>query len=163
MLLALVLLVVVAAAVVRPLAVETFRIGSGSMAPNLRAGDRVLVDRLTYDLEDVRRGDVIAFQDPEEPGEVAIKRVVALPDDTVTIRAGTLLVNGVRQREAYLDERSTGNDFYGPTIVPSGHVFVLGDNRSRSVDSRFSGPVPADDLLGRVVARVWPPGRITLL
>jgi signal peptidase I len=162
LLLLLLLLAVVAAAVARPLAVDTFRIGSGSMAPTLRAGDRVLVDKLTYDLADVRRGDVVAFKDPERPGEVAIKRVAALPNDTVSIIAGTLLVNGERQREPYLDDRSSG-DFYGPAVVPPGHLFVLGDSRSRSVDSRFSGAIPEDDLLGRVVARVWPPNRMTIL
>jgi signal peptidase I len=161
-LLLLVLLAALALVVARPFAVETFRITTGSMVPNLRPGDHVLVDRLSYDFADVRRGDVIAFEDPERPGEVAIKRVVALPDDTVSIRAGTLLVNGNRQRETYLDDRPTG-DFYGPTIVPAGHLFVLGDNRSRSVDSRFIGPIPADDLLGHVAARVWPPGRVAPL
>jgi signal peptidase I len=120
------------------------------------------VDRLTYKFADVRRGDVIAFEDPERAYEVEIKRVVALPGDTIAIRAGTVLVDGRRQREAYIGDRS-GGDFYGPTIVPAGHLFVLGDNRSRSVDSRFIGPVPARDLLGLVVARVWPPGRIGTL
>jgi signal peptidase I len=158
----LVVLAVAALAVARPLAVETFRITTGSMLPALRPGDHVVVDRLTYGFEDVRRGDVIAFEDPERPGEVAIKRVVALPGDTIAIRAGTLLVNGRQQREAYLVDRRTG-DFYGPTIVPAGHLFVLGDNRSRSVDSRFIGPIPADDLLGQVVGRVWPPSRVALL
>lgn len=157
----LVLLAILALAVARPLALETFGISTGSMLPTLRPGDQVLVDRLTYDFEDVRRGDVIAFEDPERPGEVAIKRVVALPGDTIEIRAGTLLVNGVRQREPYLDERPGG--FYGPTIVPRGHLFVLGDNRAHSIDSRFSGPIPGDDVVGRVVARVWPPGRMTVL
>lgn len=158
----LVVLAVLALAAVRPLTVETFQITTGSMVPNLRPGDHVVVDRLTYGFGDVRRGDVIAFEDPERPGEVAIKRVVALPGDTIAIRAGTLLVNGRQQQEAYLAERTTG-DFFGPTVVPAGHLFVLGDNRSRSVDSRFIGPVPADDLRGHVVARVWPASRVALL
>ena len=158
----LVLLAIVALAVARPLAVETFGITTGSMLPNLRPGDHVVVDRLTYDFDDVRRGDVIAFEDPVSPDVVLIKRVVALPGDTIALRAGTLLVNGEKQREPYLPHRSAG-DFYGPTIVPAGHLFVLGDNRARSVDSRFLGPIPADDLFGRVVARAWPPGRLALL
>jgi len=158
----LVALAILALAVTRPLAVETFRITTGSMVPTLRPGDHVVVDRLRYGFEDVRRGDVIAFDDPENPGGVAIKRVVALPGDTIALRAGTLLVDGKRQREPYLPAHTAG-DFYGPTIVPAGHLFVLGDNRSRSVDSRFIGPVPADDLLGHVVARVWPPSRVGAL
>lgn len=161
-LLLLVLLAAVAVTTARPFALQTFRITSASMAPSLQAGDRVLVDRLTYDFEDVRRGDIIAFEDPERPGQVAIKRVVALPEDTITIRAGTLLVNGRQQREDYLTNRPPGADFYGPTIVASGHLFVLGDNRFDSVDSRFTGPVPAEDLLGQVIARVWPLGRMDI-
>jgi signal peptidase I len=157
------LLACAAVVVARPFVVESFRIASESMAPSLQAGDRVLVDTLSYDLEDVRRGDVVAFEDPDSPGHVMIKRAVALPHDTIAIRAGSLMVNGVHQREAYLGFRSTGSDFYGPTIVPSGHLFVLGDNRPHSVDSRFSGPVPGHDLLGRVFARVWPPGRMEML
>jgi signal peptidase I len=137
-LLLLVVLAAVAVTAARPLAVQTLRITSGSMAPTLLAGQRVLVDKLTYDLQDVRRGDIIAFEDPERPGQIAIKRVVALPQDTVTVRAGTLLVNGRQQREDYLSNHRSGADFYGPTIVPSGHLFVLGDNRDQSVDSRFS-------------------------
>lgn len=163
LLLPLVLLAAVAVTAVRPLAMETLRVTSGSMAPSLLAGDRVLVNKLTYDFDEVRRGDIIAFEDPERPGQVAIKRVVALPKDTITIHAGTLLVNGRQQREDYLTNRPTGADFYGPTVVPSGHLFVLGDNRSQSVDSRFSGPISAEDLLGQVIARVWPPGRMAVL
>lgn len=163
LLLVLVLLAAAAVVVARPLAVETFRITTGSMVPTLRAGDRVLVDRLTYDLDDVRRGDVVAFEDPDSPGAVAIKRVVALPGDTVAIRAGSLVVDGVRQREAYLGPGLSGSDFFGPTEVPAGHLFVLGDNRPRSVDSRFTGAIPAGALVGRVVVRVWPPGRLALL
>lgn len=163
LLLLLVLLAAVAVVIGRPLAVEKFQVTTASMVPTLRPGDQVLVDTLTYDAQDVRRGDVIAFEDPERPGEVAIKRVVALPGDTITLRAGILLINARQQHEAYLAGRSAGSDFFGPTVVPRGHLFVLGDNRTHSVDSRFTGPIPAEDLHGRVAARVWPPGRMALL
>lgn len=156
--LVLLLLTGVLAAVALPaFALDTYRISSSSMTPALRPGDRVAVNTLAYRANDVRPGDVVAFADPEHPGEVAIKRVVAMPRDTIAIYAGTLFVNHRRQREPYLDRRGTG--YFGPTAVPRGHVFVLGDNRPDSVDSRFSGPLPTPLILGRVTARLWPPHR----
>jgi signal peptidase I len=158
------LLVVVAAGVlVRPLVLDTYGIASASMVPTLRPGDRVVVDRLADGIGDLARGDVVVFEDVERPGEVAIKRLVALPGDTISLRAGRLFVNGSRRREPYLDPGLVGRDFFGPVVVPREHVFVLGDHRVGSVDSRFTGPVPARLLLGRVVARWWPPPRSALL
>jgi signal peptidase I len=157
------LLGVLALAVARPLVLDTFRIASASMAPTLQAGDRVAVDTLADGLAGLRRGDVVAFEDVERPGQVAIKRVVALPGDTVALRDGALLVNARRRPEPYLGAALAGRDFFGPVVVPVGHVFVLGDNRARSVDSRFSGPVPVRALLGRVVARWWPLPRAGVL
>lgn len=157
------LAVVLTFAIVRSFALEMFSITSASMAPNLQAGDRVLVDKLTYGVGDLRRGDMVAFEDVEKQGEVAIKRVVALPGDTIAIHAGALLVNRIRQTERYLHPRLAGSDFFGPTIVPSDHVFVLGDNRADSIDSRFTGPVPTHLIVGRVSVRVWPPHRVDAL
>ena len=158
------LLVLVAGlGLVRLVALPTYRIETASMAPSLQAGDRVLVNKLAYRLGPVRRGDVIAFEDMERPGEVAIKRVVALPGDTIAIEAGRLFVNDRRRPEAYLAGGVERTGYFGPTVVPDGHFFVLGDNRSRSVDSRFTGPVPEGLLLGRVSLRVWPPGRAGIL
>jgi signal peptidase I len=147
----------------RPLVLDTFGIASASMAPTLRPGDRVAVATFHDGLGDLRRGDVVAFEDTERPGEVAIKRLVALPGDTVALRAGALLVNGRRQGEPYVDAALAGQDFFGPVAVPAGHVFVLGDNRVGSVDSRFTGAVPAGALLGRILVRWWPLSRVALL
>jgi signal peptidase I len=151
---------VFALAAVPTFTLDTFRIASSSMAPALLPGDRVVVNRLAYHDDPIQPGDVVAFTDPEHPGRVAIKRVVAMPGDTIAIYAGALFVNNRRQREDYLGDSATGGGYFGPTTVPDGHVFVLGDNRVNSVDSRFSGPLPTALVLGRVAARLWPPHRV---
>lgn len=153
------LLITAALGLARPVALATYRIETASMATSLQAGDRVLLNKLAYRFGPVRRGDVIAFEDMERPGEVAIKRVVALPGDKIALETGRLFVNDQRRPEAYLGRGLAGTGYFGPIAIPAGHFFVLGDNRSRSVDSRFSGPVPEDLILGRVSLRVWPPGR----
>lgn len=184
-------LIVVALAiaiVVKTFLVQAFYIPSESMEPTLRRGDRVLVCRFCYRFGDIERGDVVVFADPDpEPhdrGPVAsalrwlaegigvaqpededfIKRVAGLPGDTLEIRRGQLYVNGEAVDEPYLasdeDTRS-----YGPVTVPDGMLFVLGDNRLVSGDSRLQpeeggvGLVPVDRVIGRAFVIVWPPGR----
>ena len=92
-----------------------------------------------------------------------IKRVVGLPGDTVAVRNGTLLVNGERQNEPYLNSGFPDRSNFGPEKVPKNHVFVMGDNRSNSQDSRFIGPIPKENVEGEAFIRFWPPGRIGLL
>lgn len=149
--------------VVRPFVVEAFFIPSESMAPTLQEGDRVLAAKFAYRFADPERGELVAFKDPENGDQVDIKRVVGLPKDTVAIRDGVLFVNGEPRREPYVNHRLTDANFFGPKTVPKGHVFVMGDNRSNSRDSRFFGPVPEEDLLGRVSLRFWPLDRAKLL
>ncbi len=146
--------------VVRPFFLEMFHIPSESMAGTLRTDDRVLVNKLAYRVGNPRRFDLAALQTPKAGPQPVIKRVVALSGDRVAIRDGFLYVNREQLREPYVDHELTDSTFFGPEKVPAGRVFVLGDNRSDSRDSRHWGPVPEDDLLGRVVARVWPPGRV---
>jgi signal peptidase I len=136
--------------VVRPLVGDVYRIVSTSMVPTLQAGDRVVANKLAYRFGDPARGDLVVF---EEPGgdAAAVKRVVGLPGDRVAMRDGVLVVNGARQQEAYVDYESVDSQFFGPVTVPPGTVFVLGDNRADSRDSRRYGPVPEGDLEGEVV------------
>ncbi len=141
---------------VRPFVVETFRIPSGSMTPTLQAGDHVLVAKFAYRFADPDRGDLAAFESLENGGEVNIKRVVGLPGDTVEVWDGVLMVNGEAQEEPYVDYGLTDATFFNPKTVPEGHVFLMGDNRTNSLDSRSFGPVPEEDLLGRVLSRFWP-------
>ena len=137
---------------------EPFRIPSQSMEPTLRPGDQVLVDKRAYRDGSPRRGDLVAFTDPKTR-DVLLKRVVALGGDTVGIEDGALVVDGRHVREPYAPPDKIDSVYFGPVRVPRGAVFVLGDNRANSVDSRQFGSVPAPRLIGRAVARLWPPGR----
>jgi signal peptidase I len=137
---------------------EPFGIPSSSMAPTLQAGDSVLVDKLAYRDATPHRGDLVVFHEPRT-GEVMLKRAVAVAGDTVGIEDGVLVVNGRRPVEPYADPRAIDSVYFGPVQVLAGTVFVLGDNRADSVDSRSFGAVPTTSLIGRVLERIWPPGR----
>ena len=145
--------------VVRPFVVEPFYVPSGSMEPTLKPGDRVLAAKSAYRFSNPHRGDLVVFKDPRNPEEDLIKRVVGLPGDTVAIRDAVLYINGQREMEPYVDYPMIDATYFGPVKVPAGKVFVMGDNRGNSVDSRSFGPVPEDNLLGKVFMRFWPPGR----
>jgi signal peptidase I len=135
---------------------EPFRIPSASMEPTLRRGDQALVDKLGG--RSPHFGDLIAFHAPRS-GEILLKRVVGVAGDTVGLEDGVLVVNRRRIREAYADPKAIDSVYFGPVKVRPGTVFVLGDNRANSEDSRNFGAVPTDRIIGRAVARVWPPGR----
>jgi signal peptidase I len=170
------------AIVLKTLVVQAFFIPSSSMEPTLAPGDRVLVQKVVYGPD---RGDVIVFSDPQgRPGpdrgvvggfvhwlsstlgierpehEDFIKRAIGLPGETVELRDGRLFVDGVQISEPYLKGAVDTRD-YGPVRVPEGALFVLGDNRLNSNDSRFGlGFVPVDKVVGRAFAIVWSPSRV---
>lgn len=187
----LVVLALVAAAILRAFVGQAFFIPSESMTPQLEVGDRVVVSKISYRLHDPRRGDVVVFDCPEGAGCVSvqddaslpvrvvraaletvglrqpstedyIKRVIALPGETVEGRDGMVVVDGQRVVEPYLspDEETSSFD---PVTVPEGSIWVMGDNRSNSSDSRVFGPVPENTVVGRAVARIWPPSRAAYL
>jgi signal peptidase I len=152
---------------VRPVVAAPFYVGSKSMVPTLKVWDRVLINKLAYDLEEPRRGDIVLFESPDGGKDPLIKRVVALPGDSVELHRGELFVNGERVEESYLDRRPCVHGMiktcsFGPVKVPEGHIFVMGDNRANSFDSRFFGPVPESNLIGEALFRFWPPGRLGL-
>jgi signal peptidase I len=152
-------LVVALLVLARTFVAEPMKIPSDSMAPTLRPGDQVLVDKLAYRGGDLpSRGDLAVFHDPRS-GEILLKRVVAVAGDTVGIEDGSLVVNGRRPFEPYADQKSIDSVYFGPVNVGTGRFFVLGDNRANSVDSRSFGSVPADRLVGRVLTRFWPVSR----
>lgn len=148
--------------VVRPFVVEPFYVPSESMSPTMEAGDRVVAAKFAYRLGKAERGDIVVFEGSGSRGGPTMKRLVGLPGDTIAIENGVLYVNGERRQEPYVDYRLSDGNFFGPARVPGGHVFVMGDNRPDSRDSRFFGPVPEEDLLGRVVLRFWPLNRIAV-
>jgi signal peptidase I len=136
------------------------------MFPALDEGDRVLVNKLSYRLHEINRGDLIVFERPadEGPGQVKdlIKRVVGLPGERIEARSGRVLVDQQPLPEPYLGADVRTTDFE-PLVVPDGHVFVMGDNRGDSRDSRFFGPLPEELVIGRAFVKVWPLDDLELL
>jgi signal peptidase I len=133
---------------------QATRVYGSSMEPNLHTDQRLVVEKVTYRLHGPHRGDVVVLRMPDRGPELLIKRVVGLPNEIVEIRNGTLYVDNQPLDEPYL-VRSTGST-YGPTLVPDGNVFVMGDNRGASNDSRVFGPVPIDRIVGRAWISYWP-------
>jgi signal peptidase I len=189
-LLELVLIVAVAlglALAIQAFLVKPYRIPSESMEPTLDVGQRVLVSRVNYKVSDPDRGDIVVFHPPEgaesnecgtshpddqvcprpvrEQSDVNfIKRVVALPGDTLSVRNGYAVVNGKVQRSDDIRPCAPGScDFPKPIKVPPGHFFMMGDNRGASDDSRFWGPVPEDWLIGQAFFTYWPIKRVGIL
>jgi signal peptidase I len=155
----------VVALIVKTFLFQAFYIPSGSMEPTLHKGDRVLVNKLSYDLHDIHRGDIVVFELPKDkigPDGIKdlIKRVVGLPGEVIESRDGQVYIDGKLLKEPYLPAGVTTNN---PPIekqtVPAEHIFVLGDNRDNSADSRFPnrGPIPIKDVVGRAFIEVWPP------
>ncbi len=147
------------ALLVRSFLFQVFSIPSESMVPTLQPGDRVLVNRLD---DDPSRGEVVVFRRPDtwagQHNDI-IKRVIATGGETVEGRDGDVFVDGVPLDESYLAEGIVTADF-GPATVPEGEIWVMGDNRPSSSDSRTNGSVPLDRVVGRAVLMIWPPGRI---
>lgn len=181
----LVLIALVVAIVIKTFLVQAFFIPSSSMEQTLVPGDRVLVNKLAYRIGDIHEGDVIVFKNPDQaaipdrgvvsgffhwlgeglgfaqpPNEDLIKRVIGLPGDTVQIRNHTVFVNGKPLSEPYLTAAAKASmNPYGPVTVPSGDVFVLGDNRGDSADSRVIGFIPEKNVIGRAFVIIWPPSQ----
>ncbi len=157
------IVVIVAAAfaiamLVQFLLIKPFTIHQISMQPTLLEGDRILLSRLTYHFRDPRAGDVVVFDSPVNEKEDLVKRVVAVAGDTVAVKDGHLYVNDSLQDEPYLMKSPfRGRDM--ETVVPAGQVYVLGDNRNNSGDSRLFGPISVDSIIGKAFVIYWPIGR----
>ncbi|MBX3045982.1 MAG: signal peptidase I [Anaerolineales bacterium] len=130
------------------------RVDGVSMEPTFQLGDYVVVNRLAYRAGEIERGDVVVFPAPNSPEIDYIKRVVALPGDRIAIYNGAVVVNGVTLQEPYILERQGGN--YAERIVPAGYIFVMGDNRNNSDDSRSWGFLAIENIIGKAVFRYWP-------
>lgn len=155
----------VIATILRTYVVQTFWIPTGSMIPTLQENDRVVVNKLSYKLHGVGRGDIVVFTTPPgvpEDYKDLVKRVVGLPGDTVEGLNGKVFVNGKVLDESYLPE-GTATSQFGPQKVPAGTYWVMGDNRGNSTDSRSFGPIPKRTIVGHAVLRIWPLRRFGLL
>ena len=139
---------------------QAFRVQGTSMEPLLADGERIVVNKFIYRFRAIDRGDVVVFWYPRDPSVSFIKRVVALPGDTVEIRSGRLIRNGQAVDESYLPAAFRDNDQFPATEIPKGFYFVLGDHRRSSNDSRSWGEVPERYIYGRAVFRFWPLGRM---
>jgi signal peptidase I len=186
------LVVIVALAIglalgIQAILVKPYRIPSESMEPTLDVGQRVLVSRVNYRFSDPDRGDVVVFHPPKgaerntcgvdhpdnqlcrrpsgQKDDVNfIKRIVAIPGDTLAMRDGRAIVNGRQQPEGYARPCAPGTcNFPDPIKIPPGHFFMMGDNRGASDDSRFWGPVPEEWIIGQAFATYWPPRRVGIL
>jgi signal peptidase I len=184
----LVVLALVVAILIKSFLIQAFFIPSPSMVPTLEQGDRILVCRVCIRLSGVHRGDVVVFSSPHPTSEPSrgivggamhwlgqtlgvaqpenpdyVKRVIGLPGDTIELKDGQLYRNGVAVAEPYLNTPPDTRPF-APVTVPDGMLFVLGDNRLQSGDSRFQPPdglgwVPENKVIGKAFVRVWPPSR----
>ncbi|MBW4533873.1 MAG: signal peptidase I [Pleurocapsa minor HA4230-MV1] len=148
---------------IRTFIAEARYIPSGSMLPTLQIDDRLIIDKISYDFSDPKRGDIVVFNPPptlqqENYHQAFIKRVIGLPGDKVEIKNGRVLVNNIPLTENYLEARS--NYQWGPEIVPAESYLVLGDNRNDSYDSRYWGFVPRQNIIGKAVFRFWPINRL---
>jgi signal peptidase I len=176
----LLVLTVVGTFLIRTFVVQSYRIPSGSMERTLHGGcdpdcgsDRILVNKLSYKLHGIHHGDIVVFKavDPrwEEAvggSEDVVKRVIGLPGDTVRCcdAQGRVVRNGTPLNEKYIftngpDPRKQ----FGPVVVPSGELFVMGDHRNDSSDSRYNGTIPESSVVGHAFMRIWPLSRLGLL
>jgi len=156
-----VVLAVILTVVIRLWLFEPFYIPTPSMEPTLYPHDRILVNKLSYRLHPPERGDVVVFQFPLDPRRDFIKRVIAFEGETVEIRQGYVYINGRRLEEPYIAEAAVAD--FGPVKVPEDHLFVMGDNRNNSEDSRVWGPLHEKFLIGKAFLIYWPPHRVGLI
>jgi len=148
----------VVAMLVQAFIVKPFTIHQVSMQPTLLEGDRILLNRLSYHFRDPENGDIVVLHSPVTEGEDLVKRVVAVGGDRVAISDGSLYVNGERRDEPYLMEQEFGGEME-ETLIPEGMVFVMGDNRNNSGDSRYFGPIDNESIIGCAFCVYWPIGR----
>ena len=161
---------------IRWLLFKPFIVDGPSMQPNFHTGERVIVNEILYDIRTPQRGEVIVFHVPSE-GRDFIKRVIGVAGDTVIVEGDVVTVNGEPVNETYIqgaiDDAHNNNSLYNNKnfpnedftdgTVPEGHVFVMGDNRSDSTDSRMIGYVPLGDIVGRADLIFWPVKDITVI
>lgn len=134
---------------------ERIRVESISMQPNLYAGDFVIVNKLAYKFGEPQRGDIIVFRYPPDPDQTPyIKRVIGLPGDQIHIADGKIFINGMLLTEPYLEVNTNRG---GDWSVGEGSLFVMGDNRNNSSDSRAWGMVPFENIIGKALVIYWPP------
>jgi signal peptidase I len=171
-----VVVAILVAVLLRTFVVATYSIPSGSMEPTLQVGDRIVVDKLSYHLHGVDRGNIVVFTTPPNedcagpPVADLVKRVIGLPGETISLQDGSVYINGRLLPEPFLPADLRTDTYPGPSNhdyalhhafrIPAGDVFVMGDNRPDSCDSRYWGPIRESTIVGEVDLRIWPLSRI---
>jgi len=164
----------IVALLIKAFLIQAFYIPSESMVPALGVGDRVLVNKLSYRLHDVNRGDLVVFERPEgdqsQNVKDLIKRVVGLPGERIVIKDNAVWIDGARLAENYLPAGTLTEQGSraqcldeSPCVVPEDAVWVMGDNREHSFDSRYFGPIEENTIVGRAFLRIWPLGDVGFL
>lgn len=156
---------VIIALILRTYVFSLVIVPTGSMLDTIQLNDRLFVYKLGYTLhvQEIKRGDIVVFKYPDDRKVLYVKRVIGLPGDTIEIKDGVLYINGKLYKEDYLKEPMIGS--FGPYKIPAGHYFMMGDNRNDSHDSRFweNKYVPRDDIIGKVIFRIYPFSRMGTL
>ena len=171
-----VVVAILVAVLLRTFVVATYSIPSGSMEPTLKIGDRIVVDKLSYHLHGVDRSNIVVFSTPAAedcagpPVSDLVKRVIGLPGEIISLADGRVYINGRLLPETFLPPDVRTDTYPGPSNaayslhhayrIPAGDVFVMGDNRPQSCDSRYWGPIAESTIVGKVDMRIWPLSRI---
>jgi signal peptidase I len=171
-----VVVAILVAVLLRTFVVATYSIPSGSMEPTLQIGDRIVVDKLSYHLHGIGRGDIVVFSTPSAencagpPVADLVKRVIGLPGEVISLADGNVYINGRLLPEPFLPPDLRDDTYPGPSTapyalhrafrIPAGDVYVMGDNRPESCDSRYWGPIRESTIVGKVDMRIWPLSRI---
>lgn len=168
--LVMVAIIVAGAWLLRSFVIEPFQIPSASMEETIKTGDMVFAEKVSYHFSDPEPGDIVVFSDPQVPSRTLIKRVIATEGQTVDLRDGKVYVDGVALDEPYTQGlpsyplNTVGNvDITYPYTVPKGDVWVMGDNRTNSSDSRYFGPIDKDTVFGKAFVIYWPFESMALL
>ena len=151
-----IVIAVVLAMIIRTFVVELYLVDGPSMRPTLQHAQRLVVNKFIYHFRAPEKGEVLILRYPKDPSRDFIKRVIAVPGDTIEIKDGNVFVNGELQNEDYILSKCRGD--YPKSTIPEGHIFVMGDNRNNSEDSRFPdvGFVPFDLIKGKAMLVFWP-------
>ena len=158
-----IVIAIVLAFLIRYFIVELYLVDGPSMRPTLQSAERLVVNKFIYRFRAPERGEILVFRYPRDPSRDFIKRVIAIPGDTIEIKDGRVYVNSTLLNEPYILSKTRGN--YPLATVPEGHIFVMGDNRNNSEDSRFAdvGFVPFDLIKGKAMLVFWPIGQFKTL
>ncbi|MCX7832348.1 MAG: signal peptidase I [Actinobacteria bacterium] len=154
---------VIVAFVIKTFVVQPFWVPTGSMIPTIMPNDRVLAFKFIYKFSDPKPGDIIVFLPPNGEKKDYIKRVIAVEGQRIKIKDGLVYINGKPLREDYLSDESFDSGTMEEIVVPKGYVFVMGDNRPNSLDSRSFGPISKSKIIGKAFMIYWPINRIRFL